>query len=173
MAANRFTILLGAALAFTAGGAGAQAVATAAPSVRVEFDDLAKFTDLGDRRTPDGRIRADWAGQLRAHLVDKAARALGPGETLAVTIHDVDMAGHFEPLRSGWSDVRVMREIYPPRIDLDFTLSGPGGVVKDGARRLRNPSYLTGAATPNTDPLRFEKELLDGWVDREIRRPRS
>ena len=171
--------LLAAALAFAAAvtGAGpaahAQSVASAAPSVRVEFADVGKFTDLGDRRSPDGRTRDAYLEQLRAYVVEKASHALAPGETLVVTIRDVDMAGHFEPLRSGWSDVRVMRDIYPPRIDLEYRLADAQGVVKDGSRRLRNHSYLNGAATRSTDPLRFEKELLDDWVDREIRRPRS
>jgi hypothetical protein len=62
-----------------------------------------------------------------------------------------------------------MKDIYPPRIDLTFKLiDSDGNVLREGPRKLRNLSYLySGVATPgNTDPLRYDKALLDSWLRR-------
>lgn len=67
----------------------------------------------------------------------------------------------------------MVRDIYPPRIDLHFRLVGPDGqVLKEGDRKLQDPAYLmTSTAVPfSTDPLRFEKALLDAWLRREFAR---
>ena len=82
-------------------------------------------------------------------------------------ITDVDLAGDFEPWRGpDFTRVRVIRDIYPPRIDLDFRLIGADGrVLREGKRKLRDPGFLTtGAIGPgSTDPLRYEKRMIDRW----------
>lgn len=63
----------------------------------------------------------------------------------------------------------MMRDIYPPRIDLDFTLTDANGkVLRQGSRKLRNLGYLssgTGMGS-NSDSLRYDKALLDRWLRR-------
>ena len=140
-------------------------------TVRVTWASPATFTDFGDRRNPDERTVEAYADNLGDHLIGRARRALAPGDRLQVTIQDVDMAGAFEPvLRSSWNDVRIMKEIYPPRIDLAFTLLRADGKRLEGTRRLTDRNYLTGPAGRfGNDPLRYEKALLDDWVTRELR----
>ncbi|HEX7991074.1 MAG TPA: DUF3016 domain-containing protein, partial [Stenotrophomonas sp.] len=72
-------------------------------------------------------------------------------------------------------DVRVMRDIYPPRITLQFTLTDANGqVIDQGERKLSDTGYLLNSSLPNnTDPLRYEKRLLNEWVQRELRSDRS
>ena len=72
---------------------------------------------------------------------------------------DVDVAGEFEPWRGPQFDrVRIMREIYPPRIDLEFRLTDyRGAVVREGRRRLRDPLNRTCAALGDGDRLLYEE----------------
>ncbi len=57
----------------------------------------------------------------------------------------------------------------PPRIDLEFRLvDGQGAVVKQGRRVLRDPLYLTRAATSDSDRLRYDKQLLGDWLRQEF-----
>jgi hypothetical protein len=62
-----------------------------------------------------------------------------------------------------------VKDIYPPRIDLSFSLAaGDGKVIKEGERRLRDPAFLAGANQYPDDPLRYEKALIDRWLEREL-----
>ena len=66
-------------------------------------------------------------------------------------------------------DARIIRDIYPPRMDLSFKLIGSNGeVLREGSRKLRNLGYLqSGMMRPtDTDPLRYDKALIDSWLRR-------
>ena len=139
------------------------------PVVHVTWANPARFTDFGDRRHAEERTVETYANELGDHLSIRATRKLAPGDRLEVTVRDVDMAGAFEPtLRSTFNDVRIMKDIYPPRIDLDFVLSHADGTRLSGTCRLADPAYLTNGKPLGSDPLRYEKAMLDAWVDAEI-----
>ncbi|TFL11268.1 DUF3016 domain-containing protein [Pusillimonas caeni] len=54
------------------------------------------------------------------------------------------------PRRSGLNDVRIVRDIYPPRLDLDYQLSDEhGATLREGSATLRDPSFQR----PNIQPL--------------------
>lgn len=128
------------------------------------------FTDLKAERINSDRDREFILGQLRDALVRQAESSLAAGERLAVTVTDVDLAGAFEPWQDQrLADIRILRENSPPRVELDFRLSGPdGSVLAAGQRELIRPGYLSSTAVPSSDPLRFDKQLLRDWVRREF-----
>lgn len=66
----------------------------------------------------------------------------------------------------------MVKEIYPPRIQLAFRLTDAAGdVVKEGGRELRGLRLMTRGFADDT--LRHEKALLDDWLRSEFTRPRS
>jgi len=82
----------------------------------------------------------------------------------------VDLAGEFEPSQPASRELRIVKEIYPPRIDLRFRLTrSDGSVVKEGSRNLRDTAFLGNASGSNTDPLRHEKAMIDRWLGEEFR----
>ena len=89
---------------------------------------------------------------------------------LEVTFTNVQRAGTYEPWRGPrFDDVRVIKDIYPPRIDLTFTLTDASGtVIKEGTRELLDQSFLQRGRLNETDPLRFEKRMLDDWLRSEF-----
>jgi hypothetical protein len=135
--------------------------------VRIEYVNPGSFSDIGDaygsEKLRDARLQA-----LREHLQRRSQEVLAPGQTLLVSVTDIDMAGRVEPLSGASRDLRVVRDVYPPRIDLSFKLIGPGGeTLKSGERSLRDINFaMNGMRYPN-DALRFEKSLLDEWLERE------
>ena len=65
--------------------------------------------------------------------------------------------------------VRVMREIYPPRMTLNVRITGADGqVLSEGERKLSDMSYLQNSRPSDTDNLRFEKRMIDDWLRREL-----
>ena len=140
--------------------------------VQVQWTDPANFTELRHSRNRWEAQRGNWVNTLANHLRTRAARQLPDGQQLAVTITDIKRAGDYEPWHGlQMQDVRFMRDIYPPRVSLQFTLTdAQGQVIDQGERKLVDSSYLYGGTRlSDTDPLRYEKRLLDDWLRRELR----
>ena len=96
---------------------------------------------------------------------------LPAGERLQLTIVDIDRAGDYEPWRHpGQQDIRIIRDIYPPRMTVAFKRFDAGGaLLAEGERRITDPAFLINAAPFNdTDPLRYEKRMIDSWLRREL-----
>ena len=148
-------------------GAAAPGQALTIGNVDVSYRDPAHFTEI--RRNP--AERTDWLDALSRHTAQRAARVLPAGEHLAITITDVLRAGMFEPWRRGnLANARIVRNTTPPRIALSFRLeSAQGAMLKQGERQLHDVAFLRRSSRYQGDPLAYEKNLIDAWLDREIR----
>lgn len=139
-------------------------------AVAVRWEDPANFTEIRYSHNSWESRRGNWVETLARHVRDYAAPRLPAGERLDVTIVDVDLAGDFEPWRGvQFHDTRFMRDIYPPRITLRFTRTAADGtVIAQGERKLMDAGYLMGAGPFDSDPLRYEKRMIERWVAREL-----
>lgn len=138
--------------------------------VSVTTADPAGFSDARNGPRESDRARRAWVDALCMHLSERAAAALPEGQTLEVRLVDVQRAGGFEPGRGPQAgQVRVVRDIYPPRIVLEFKrLAADGTVLQSGRRELSDPAFMERGARSGADPLRYEKGLIDDWVRREF-----
>ncbi|MEO7874909.1 MAG: DUF3016 domain-containing protein [Dokdonella sp.] len=164
------------ALALSLGVVVASAAPTPPPErIDVTWSDPAKFSDSRENPGIDRYRPEEWLTELARHLRFRADRALPAGERLNVTFTDVDRAGTFEPWRGPrWDDVRIIKDFYPPRIDLHFSVTdADGGIVAEGDRTLRDPGFLNRSVGSSSDPLRYEKRLLDDWLRHEFRGTRK
>lgn len=142
-------------------------------SATVEYVKPESFTDAGRRVAyTDTENNLE---QIKRHLAEQAAKMLPADETLTISITDVDLAGDFDPRQRYSSEVRIVKDVYPPRINLRFRLArADGSVVKEGERTLRDPGFLMGTGTRyNSDNLRYEKAMLDEWLEREFKPART
>ncbi len=158
-----FRLLCVACLAFASVMAWA---ATPPDNVNVRYKDPQHFTEA-KRSFGMHLIDADdYLKPLKDYIVQRASRILAPGQRLDVEVTDVDRAGEYEPWRGPrFDDVRIVKDIYPPRIDLDFTLYGADGkVLRQGHRKLRDLSFLSHNFAADQDSLRYEKSLIDLWL---------
>jgi hypothetical protein len=165
--------LLACGVAFAAAGVATEPLLppVAPGPVSVHFRDPQHFSENRQFGSEDRfNNKSHYLEVLKAHLVKRAARMLPAGDHLDVTITDVKLAGAYEPWHGPQlRDVRIMKDIYPPRIDLNFKLTdGKGKVLREGSRKLRNLSYLTSTPgmTGDDDSLRYDKALLDSWLRR-------
>ncbi|MGY1425648.1 DUF3016 domain-containing protein [Lysobacter sp. A289] len=140
--------------------------------VQVAWHDPAGFREITRGQDRVDRLRGVWVRELAQYLRSEAGPRLPPGERLQVTFIDIDRAGGYEPwLGSRYDDVRIMRDIYPPRIRLEFQHSGADGqIVAEGEQQLVGSDYLSrSTAGRNSDSLRYEKRLLDDWLRRQFK----
>ncbi len=117
----------------------------------------------------------DWKKTLSEHLRKRADLLLPPGDQLQVTINDIKLAGDYEPWRGpNFQDIRIMKDLYPPRIDLHYRLlAADGSVIREGSNKLRDMAYLQRTVPFNNDELRYDKRLLDDWLNREFVRAQA
>lgn len=165
-------IVAAGALAGCAAGrdAGPPAAAPAGP-VRVTHADLDRLVDERGGLQESEQARLAWVDALSGHLAERAAALLAEGQRLDVHLARVQRAGGFEP----WygpraNELRIVRDIYPPRIDLDFKLlATDGSVLREGQRSLRSGAFMMRPNVyPSDDPLRYEKVLIDDWLRQEL-----
>ena len=140
------------------------------PHVTVTYAHPQDFTENREFAAQDRVHGSQYLEPLKTYLIKRATRMLPAGDRLDVTITDIKLAGAYEPWHGPQLRyVRMMKDIYPPRIDLTFKLTAADGtVLRQGSRTLRNIGYLRSgpSASGNTDPLRYEKALLNDWLRR-------
>jgi hypothetical protein len=146
------------------------------PSTRVTVAFVApeKFTDVRDSALFDDSGRNTYLEQIRDHLLEQAPKYLAEGQSLEITFTDIDLAGDFELWRGPrFFDVRMIRDIYPPRLEFSFRLlDATGKVVKEARRSLLDLAFqLRSSVLSQHDTLRYEKAMLEDWLRDEFPRP--
>jgi hypothetical protein len=141
----------------------------------VVFFEPEKFTEVSDRYNGTDQGRADILDLLKDYIQERAQSFVREGEKLSITITDVDLAGDYEPWRGAFThDIRIVKDIYPPRISLSFKLTGADGeVIKQGTRDLKNLGFLQSIAPPVNESYRHEKALIDDWLRAEFARKKN
>lgn len=147
-------IRLAVALAALAG------VAAVHAGVDVTFVEPDRFTDIGFMPA----TRREVLERLDAHLQAWGTRHLRDGETLAVSVLDVDLAGDVRP--GPRDDVRVLLGgADVPRIRLRYALAVGGRPVAVGEEWLVDLDYLDRRTSIRADePLFYERRMLDDWL---------
>lgn len=158
-----------------AGCATAPRLSAPNPNVQVSWDDPANFRDTRSDLCRNRVKPEEWLSQLARYVQGRADRIVAGGQTLKLVITDIQRAGQCEPWRGpSLDDTRIIKDIYPPSISLHFILAdAKGQVVSEGDRTLRDSAFMhRGTLLNDSDPLRFEKRLLDDWLRKEFPNPR-
>ena len=116
-------------------------------------------------------MRADsgYLDTLKRYIERQAARELAPGQTLDIVVTDIDRAGSYLPSMGALNPVRIVRDVYPPRLKMHFRLlDSQGRVIREGERKLTDLGFMydSPGGLSNTDPLRYEKRMVDRWLAR-------
>ncbi|HWA28442.1 MAG TPA: DUF3016 domain-containing protein [Lacunisphaera sp.] len=138
-------------------------------SVTVNFKESERFTDAASRF--NGGTDQGYLESLRTHIQKVGDHELAPGYKLEVTLTDVDLAGEFVPGNLNTQDVRIIKDIYIPRITLSFRLlDADGRVVKEGERKLTDLNFMSNISLIDRNlPLYYDKALLSDWLKKELK----
>ena len=143
--------------------------AQAAGRADVTFQDTQSFSDT----------KSSWLRQqtlldaLANHLQLLAQSHLADNQVLHIRITDVDLAGEIEYTHRV-PEVRVLRNITSPRIDLRYQLQTADQSQPESEVSLRDFSYLARINRYSEgDPLRYEKQMLDEWFLKSFVAPKK
>ena len=142
--------------------------------VTVVFSQPEKYMDLKDGYSDNDNRQGQerFLPLIQEHVQREAGRLLAAGQKLTVTFTDIDLAGDFEPWRGPqFNDVRIVKDLYVPRLSVKFTLTdGSGAVLKEGERKLVDLAFQMRITMGfQNDPLRYEKDMLSDWLRQELR----
>lgn len=144
--------------------------------VQLSWAPTEKLSEVKDNQMHRGWLRPeDWMQSLGDYLRTRADIVLPAGQQLQVAIDDIKLAGDFNLVpRPGAQDIRFLTDLHPPRIDLHFKLlASDGSTIREGDGKLRDMSYLQRTVPTSTDPLRYDKRLIDDWLKKEFARRQS
>jgi hypothetical protein len=138
----------------------------AAGAVDVTFVNPERYRDIDDRFT--GR-RSGVLKEVESYFDYLGERYLKDGQVLRVEVLDIDLAGHYEPWRLELRNVRIMRDVTPPRFRLRYTLVDRGRLLVRAEENVTDMTYLWGAGSAYSDQrLGYEKKMLRDWFRRRF-----
>jgi hypothetical protein len=145
--------------------------ATPKASTTVEFFEPDKFTDFKTSLLGSESERSGLEAEFRREISRKAESYLPAGYHLDIRFRDIDMAGNFEPVnRPPYDQIRVVRQVYPPRLQLTYRLTDTSGeIVSSGDRTLTDPNFQGRLRLTANSSTVYESELIDDFV-RELAR---
>lgn len=145
--------------------------AKAAPRTDVIFDHPENFTDVKDADFPTDKGRDAILATIRGYLVQRTASLVPDGDSLTITFTDIHLAGSFEPWHGPqWSDVRIIKPIYPPAFKFSYSVTDSSGrVVKQGNENIRDLDFQNRITVDPSDPLHYEKDILGDWARSALR----
>ena len=141
-------------------GAGA-----ASAEVKVTYIESDKFADLPFSPWD----REDVLKRLTEHF-NKLGERLPQGQDLTLEVTDIDLAGREYPAPRSGRELRVMKGMADwPTMDLRYSLSQDGKVLKEGSVKLSDMSYMQRITrASDSDPMRYEKRMIADWFDETI-----
>lgn len=143
----------------------------AAAQVAVRYAAPERFTDAENRWGSGQSLRATLSEMTRI-LEDLGNRRLGPGESLDITVLDIDLAGYERPGFGTPNGLRVVQDFTPPRIKLAYVLRRGRHVIVSGEDSVSDINFmLTANPRFSTGGLYYERAVLRDWFARRFPDP--
>jgi len=136
-------------------------VAYAATS-EVTWTDHEKYRDIHPGNEGRKKFHERTFKNLEKHFA-KLAENLPEGQMLKVNVTDVDLAG--DARSGGINQLRVVKEIYYPRMNFSYELiNTDGSIATSGEIVLKDMNFMMGSNLKyRNKSLGYEKKMLDDW----------
>lgn len=139
-----------------------------AAETEVTWQKPENFTDIRAGDEHPERFRERVMNGLEETFARLAER-LPEDQLLRITVTDLTLAGWVEPMRTyrGLEQVRVVRPLYEPRMDLYYKLlDADGNTLDEGEANLRGSRMLDQSRIrrPGTsDVVEYESNMIERW----------
>lgn len=104
-------------------------------------------------------------GELTEQFEESAQRLLPSNYVLDIAVDNVDLAGDIEYFIGPFNqDMRVVRDLYFPRLDFSYELrDSEGKVVARGEEDVKDTNFYVMREYVRDEPLFYEKQMIDDW----------
>lgn len=133
--------------------------------VKIEWQDPKSFRDIKAVGDIQSRYEMRTFDTLTQSLNKEASKVLTANQKLELQVTDLDLAGDVRPTFGASSqDIRVIKDIYPPRITFSYTVIEDGKVIMVGDEKLSDLGFMNSIGRVNDKSTRYESQLLADWV---------
>lgn len=140
-----------------------------ARSVSVDFNNASRYTDIREEPTSTEKDVEHTLNAIRDSFQRYAKKYLAEEYTLNISVTDVDLAGDTLLPEAYGHDFRILKEIYPPRIDFKYNIVDDNGeLVHESKSTLKDRNYLGRPNFLNADSAPYISELIKEWSRREL-----
>ncbi|MCG9730258.1 DUF3016 domain-containing protein [Shewanella sp. Isolate13] len=137
--------------------------------VKVEWQDPNSFRDIRSSGDIQSRFETRTFDQLTKNLNKEASKVLKPDQKLEMVVTDLDLAGDVRPtFGATTNDLRVVKDIYPPRITFSYKVIEGDQVIIAGDEKLTDMNFMHSINKMNNKPYRYENEMLTSWLKTSI-----
>ena len=138
--------------------------------VKVEWQDPNSFRDVKSSGDIQSRYEKRTFEQLTKSLNKQAAKLLKPEQKLEMVVTDLDLAGDVRPTFGATThDLRVVKNIYPPRITFSYKILQGDKVIMAGDEKLTDMNFMYSVNKMNDKPYRYENKMLESWLKKTVK----
>jgi hypothetical protein len=137
--------------------------------VKVVWQDTKKFRDVESSGDIQSRFEERLFNALTKHLNKEAQKLFKPDQKLELVVTDLDLAGDMRPtFGASVSDLRIVKDIYPPRMSFSYKLLDGKRVVIAGDEKLIDMNFLGHVQAVKQDSFPYETRMLSDWLKSRI-----
>lgn len=138
-------------------------------NVNILWQNPSDYSDIEATTGVQSKFEQYLFTELTDELAKLANKHLTKDQQLDLTVTNVDLAGDVQPTFGGATDdIRIVTDLYPPKIRFDYVLTQNGKVIKSGSEKLNNMGFLMGIQPIGNDPFPYEQDLLTDWFKKTI-----
>lgn len=141
--------------------------AVQAAGLELSYKQPERFADAGDGPLERERNLAELESYLRA----QAERRLPATQKLSIELLDLNLAGDVKPVGRNMERLRVIKQVDWPSLEMRYVLSEGDKILREAKVRLADMSFMDRGGSlqhASSEPLRYEKRMLDDWFDQEF-----
>ncbi|MCF2849605.1 DUF3016 domain-containing protein [Pseudoalteromonas sp. ACER1] len=139
-----------------------------AGEAKVKWHDFNDYRDVRPgNNSPKGAFHKNVAKSFEKHF-NKLAEQLPDGYTFNVEVTELDLAGD---VRFGtMNELRIIKPIYFPRIDLNYSITDKDGKVISEAKdvKLKDMGFMDRMKTGRDEAYYYDKRLITDWFEDEL-----
>ena len=142
-----------------------------AAQVKINWQDPDKYTDIRPTNETKDAFRQRLFEALDEVFLDNA-KALPENYLLEINVTNLDLAGDTNVLHpNNGHDIRLVKDIYWPRMSLQFSLKNDtGAVVSEGKANLSDMSFLfTHRIVTSHTGFEYEERMINNWFKEQQR----
>ncbi|MEH6465179.1 MAG: DUF3016 domain-containing protein [Shewanella psychromarinicola] len=137
--------------------------------VKIEWQNPKDFRDIKTSNELQSRFETRLFETLTKNINKQAQKILKPDQKLDMKVTDFDLAGDMRPtFGAAPGDLRIVKDLYPPRATFSYTITEKGNVVIAGDEKITDMSFMHNTRRFNNRPFQYETTLFTDWLQKSV-----
>ncbi len=137
--------------------------------VKIEWQDPKSFRDVKAVGDIQSRYEKRSFETLTKNLNKEASKTLKSEQKLEMLVTDLDLAGDVRPtFGATMNDIRLVEELYPPRITFSYKILEGDKVIMAGDEKLTDMGFMQRVGRASDKPMRYESKMLTDWLKKTV-----